>query len=312
MEVIRIPGTHIPAGQPAAVVALGFFDGVHLGHAALLAHTVEGAKRRSVLSAVFTFTEGGGMKAETPRLTTEEERLSLFALAGIDRAYLFDFAAIRDLSPAAFVEDILIRGLSCVAAVCGFNFRFGAGGAGDADTLTRLFAAHALPVTVLPPYTVDGIPVSSSAIRAAIEAGDPERTVALLGRPFSISGEVVHGNALGRAIGYPTANVTPAPGIVLPARGVYAALCTVDGGAPIPAVVNLGVRPTVAGAEATLNCEAHLLCESGDLYGRHLTLSLMRRLRGEIKFDSIADLRAQIAQDIAKVKEYFQWVNGRN
>ena len=167
-------------------------------------------------------------------------------------------------------------------------------------------------MTVLSPYVVNGIPVSSSVIRTAIEAGELERATALLGRPFSLTGEVVHGKALGREIGYPTANLILTPGKVMPARGVYAVLCTVDGGAPVSAVANLGVRPTVEGAEATPNCEVHLFCESGDLYGRHLTVSLMRRLRGEIKFESIADLREQIAQDTAKAKEYFQWVNGQN
>ena len=311
MDVIRIRGA-IPAGQPAAVIALGFFDGVHRGHAALLARAVEEAKRRGVLSAVFAFSDGGGIKAGAPRLTTEEERLSLLAAAGIDRVYLFDFAAICDLSPAAFAEEILVRGLSCVAAVCGFNFRFGAGGAGNADTLHSLLATHALPVAVLPPYEVDGIPVSSSAIRAAAEAGEMEKAAALLGRPFSLVGEVVHGKALGREIGYPTANLILTPGKVMPAWGVYAALCAVDDGAPVPAVANLGVRPTVEGGQATPNCEAHLFREMGDLYGRRLRVSLLRRLRGEIKFNSIADLRAQIAQDTAKAKEYFQWVNGQN
>ncbi len=303
MDVIRIRGD-IPAGQAAAVLALGFFDGVHLGHAALLARAKEEAKRRGVLSAVFAFSDDG-IKEGTPRLTTEEERLSLISEAGIDRVYLFDFATIRHMTPAAFAEEVLVGGLSCAAAVCGFNFRFGAGGEGDADTLSRLLATHALSTVVLPPYTVEGNPVSSSAIRAAIEVGEAERAAALLGRPFSLSGVVVHGKALGREIGYPTANLNPMPGMVLPARGVYAVLCAVDGGTPLPAVANLGVRPTVEGKATSPNCEVHFLHKAGDLYGRRLTVFFMHRLRGEMKFESIAGLQAQIAQDTAKAKEYF-------
>lgn len=308
MEVVRINGRDIPAGQPSAVVALGFFDGVHRGHAALLARARAEASARGVLAAVFAFVEDGEIKAGVPRLTTEEERLSLFAAAGIDRVYLFDFAALRDLSPAAFAEGILINGLSCVAAVCGFNFRFGAAGAGDASTLATLFAAHALPVAILPPYELEGAPVSSTVIRAALEAGECERVTALLGRPYTLAGTVAHGRALGRQMGYPTANFALTSGHVVPAWGVYAVTCVVEDGPPVQGVANLGVRPTVADGDAAPNCEVHLFGEVGDLYGKRLTVSFLRRLRGEKKFESVAALQRRIAADIAQAKEFF--ING--
>ena len=314
MEVIRISNVATLARQRAAVVALGFFDGVHRGHVALLRRAKQEAEARGVSFAVFSFSDADGIKAGAPRLSGEEERLALLAAAGAERLYLFDFAAVCGLSPADFVKTVLLDRLACAAAVCGFNFRFGAGGTGDAHTLSDLLAAQGVPTVVLPPYEADGVTVSSSAVRAAIEAGDTETATHLLGHPFSFTGEVVHGNALGREIGYPTANIMPPAGRVIPARGVYAVSCAIDGVGALPAVANVGVRPTVeTGCGARINCEVHLLSPVSDLYGKRLTVSFLSRLREEKKFESIAALSAQIAADIENAKEYHRkWLNGQN
>ena len=313
MDVIRIADVGTLARQRAAVVALGFFDGVHRGHAALLAQARKEASARGVAFAVFSFADEGGIKTGAPRLSGEKERLSLLEAAGVERLYLFDFAAVRDLSPADFVKDILLDRLACAVAVCGFNFRFGAGGAGEADTLSALLAEAGVPTVVLPPYETDGVTVSSSAIRAALESGEAARAARLLGRPFAFTGEVVHGNALGREIGYPTANIVPPAGRVIPARGVYAVSCAIEGEGALPAVANVGVRPTVEKAAAAVNCEVHLLAPVPDLYGKRLTVAFLARLREEKKFESTAALGRQIAADIENAKEYHkQWLNGRN
>ncbi len=313
MEIRRIHTPAALAKQGASVVALGFFDGVHRGHTALLERAKQEAAARGVSFAVFSFSDEGGIKEGAPRLSGEEERLSLLAAAGVEILYLFDFAAIAGLSPADFVKDILLDRLACAAAVCGFNFRFGAGGAGDAATLSRLLAAEGAPTVILPPYEEDGAAVSSSAIRAAVEGGEAERAARLLGRPFAFTGEVVHGNALGRVIGYPTANIIPPAGRVIPARGVYVVSCAVDGVGDLPAVANVGVRPTVETDCAAVNCEVHLLAPVSDLYGKRLTVSFLSRLREEKKFESAAALGKQIAADIENAKEYHkQWLNGRN
>ena len=312
MEICRI---HTPAAltvQGASVVALGFFDGVHRGHVALLERARQEAAARGVAFAVFSFADEGGIKAGAPRLTGEEERISLLEAAGVERLYLFDFAAVRDLSPADFVKDILLDRLACVAAVCGFNFRFGKGGAGDVEMLSALLSAKGVPTVVLPPYEEGGVAVSSSVIRAAVENGEAERAAFLLGRPYAFTGEVVHGHALGREMGYPTANIMPPVGRVIPAHGVYAVSCAIDGVGALPAVANVGVRPTVE-EDACVNCEVHLLAPVSDLYGKRLTVSFLSRLREEKKFESTAALAKQIAADIENAKEYHkQWLNGQN
>ena len=312
MEVIRIANLTTLARGRAAVVALGFFDGVHIGHADLLARARREAEERGVTFSVFSFVDEGGIKAGAPRLSGEEERISLLEQTGVETLYLFDFNAVRDLSPEEFVREVLVGRLSCVAAVCGFNFRFGARGAGDSAMLSRLLAQEGAATVILPPFVSDGVTVSSSVIRAAVSVGEVGRAAVLLGRPFSLTGEVVHGKAIGREIGYPTANIIPAAGRVIPAHGVYAVSCAVDGAGELPAVANLGVRPTVA-ENAAVNCEVHLLAPVPDLYGKRLTVSFLTRLREEKKFESTAALGKQIAADIENAKEYHKkWQNGRN
>lgn len=298
-----------PFPSPPTAVALGFFDGVHSGHRALLRFTAEEAAKRGLVPTVFSFREGSGIKATLPRISTPSERYTHMAACGIARVALADFAALRDLAPAAFVRDILVARLDVRLAVCGENFRFGRGGAGDANLLKSELATHGVPLFVLPTEKVGGEAVSSSAIRAALEAGEAEKAAALLGRPFSLTGKVLHGRALGRTVGLPTANQVFPAGSVLPACGVYAVRVRL-GGRTLRGIANVGRHPTVAEGDA-LNCETHILDFSEDIYGRTLTVEFLSRLRPEKKFENIEALVRAIHADIETAERMQLW-NGQN
>ena len=291
MEVRHISLTDAPAGERCAV-ALGFFDGVHTAHLALLRETVAVASRLGVRSAAFTFDEISTSAKNRAHLTTAEEREAHIAAAGIDLLFVGSFAELRDLSPADFAAFLR---LTCGAAfaVCGFNFHFGKDAAGDADALVRLFDGSA---AVFPPLLAGGEPVSTTRIRALLESGEPEMAKALLGRPFALKAEVGHGKGLGHLLGTPTVNQRFPAGLVIPRRGVYRTRCTV-GGATYPAVTNVGVCPTVGGDGIT--AESYLIGFSGDLYGRTVRTEFLAFLRPERKFPDEASLAAQIRADIA-------------
>ncbi|MGH7353816.1 MAG: bifunctional riboflavin kinase/FAD synthetase [Candidatus Rokuibacteriota bacterium] len=288
-----------PSDASASVVALGVFDGVHCAHRAILDAAVTRAREAGLVALACTFDPHPAEvlspgRAPAP-ITTLGERLDLIAGAGLDATVVLAFS--RDLAvlePEAFVEAVLLDRLRARAVVVGFNHRFGRAARGDARLLESLagrlgFAAH-----VVPPLVVDGGPVSSTAVRMALQAGDVEAAMRLLGRAYSVTGPVVPGAARGRTLGFPTANVQPERPVLVPA-GVYACRAETDGDTR-RAVVNVGVRPTFE--ETVVTVEAHLLDFTSDLYGRRLTLGFQRRLRDEIRFASVDALRAQIARDI--------------
>lgn len=311
MQLYSMPAAEVPPGR--RVVALGFFDGMHRGHAALFVTLRQEAAARGATPAVFTFAEEAAFKPHALRLLSEEGRLQRMAEAGAEEIFSYSFTALRSLSPAAFVADVLVGTLSAVAVVCGYNFRFGAGGAGDATLLASLLAAHGVPLLTLPPCKWGETVISASAIRALLETGMVEEAADLLGRPYALEGRVVHGKALGRTIGLPTANLPILPMMAAPAHGVYAVLGYIEGqeGGHI-GVANVGVRPTVEPAGA-VNCETHFLDPVGDIYGKRLTVLFLHRLRGEQRFENLEALRARITQDAHEAKEYVQkWQNGQN
>ena len=288
-----------PPDAPGSVVALGVFDGVHRAHRAILDAAVARAREAGLVALACTFDPNPAEvlspgRAPAP-ITTLDERLDLIAGAGLDTTVVLAFS--RDLAvlePEAFVEAVLLDRLRARAVVVGFNHRFGRAARGDARLLESLagrlgFAAH-----VVPPLVVDGGPVSSTAVRTALQAGDVEAAMRLLGRSYSVTGPVVRGAARGRTLGFPTANVQPERPVLVP-TGVYACRAETDGDTR-RAVVNIGVRPTFE--ETVVTVEAHLLDFTADLYGRRLTLQFRRRLRDEIRFASVEALRAQIARDI--------------
>jgi len=298
MRIVRgLPS--VPRERRPSAVALGVFDGVHLGHRAILGAAVAHARATGSPALACTFEPNPLEVLQPDRaplpITTLDERLELIAACGVDGAIVLTFTReLAAVEPEAFVKDVLVDRLAARQVVVGFNHRFGRGARGDAALLRELGARDGFSVDVIAPLTVDGVPVSSTAIRAALGRGDLEAAARMLGRPYTLPGKVVAGAGRGRTLGFPTANVAP-DRPVLVAPGVYA--CTVEvAGQPRRAVVNVGVRPTFG--EDTLAVEAYLLDFSGDLYGQTVRLAFMSRVREERRFPSVDALRAQIADDV--------------
>jgi riboflavin kinase/FMN adenylyltransferase len=232
-------------------------------------------------------------------LTTLDERLSLIESLGVDTTVVLRFTPdLAAIEPEDFIRDVALRRLGAREIVVGFNHRFGRGARGDAELLRRLADTLDFTAHVVPPLLVDGVPISSTEIRAALQRGEVERAAALLGRHYSVAGEVVRGASRGKSLGFPTANLRPDRPLLVP-LGVYAARA-VAAGAHHGAVVNVGRRPTFGENEVAI--EAHLLDFAGELYGSRLDLAFVRRLRAEQKFGSVADLRAQIARDVEQAR----------
>lgn len=296
-------------GGLKTVLCLGNFDGVHRGHSELVRRTV-GLRDR--LSSEFPEILGGAWCFKQPpadflsrgqthkQLTTVDEKLEMFASLGLDVAILGDFCELRDLSCTEFIENILKKDCGCVSTVCGFNFRFGKNGAGTPDNLVSAFGKNA---EIVSRVTFDGVTVSSSEIRSLILNGDMEAAAKMLGRPYSLTATVEHGKRLGNILGSPTINqFFAANKLVLPS-GVYVGRAEFEEKS-YPAVINVGSNPTVSGDEK-LRAESHIIGFSGDLYGKTVKTSFIKKLREEQKFDSLEALKKAIQRDICLTKEYF-------
>ncbi|MET0485942.1 MAG: bifunctional riboflavin kinase/FAD synthetase [Candidatus Rokuibacteriota bacterium] len=298
MQIVRGLESFPPDARPS-VVALGTFDGVHLGHRAILGTAVTHAREAGLQALACTFEQHPIeilQPARAPRsITTVEERLALIAETGVDGVVVLSFTPeLAAVEPEAFVKEVLLGRLRAQQIVVGFNHRFGRGARGDAGLLQELASRLGFQAHVVPPLTVGGVPVSSSEVRTALQRGDVVAAARFLGRPYAIGGTVTSGAGRGRTLGFPTANLAPDGNLLIP-RGVYGCLAHVDG-VVHPTVVNIGVRPTFA--ETTLAIEAHLLDFTGDLYGRRMRLDFMLHLREEMRFPSVEDLKAQIARDV--------------
>lgn len=285
------------------VVALGNFDGVHVGHASLLAETVRVAEKRAFLPCVYTFefsNKGGHL------ISNNAEKTEIFASFGMAAAVFDDFEKIKDLDCERFCREILVEKLGCEVAVCGSNFRFGKDRCGDAGTLVsemRKLGKDAIIKDSV--YTEDGDMVSSTLIRSLICQGKVSMANGYLGRPYSMSNTVIHGRHLGTELGIPTVNQLFPDGKVVPANGVYSCICRFDGKKYI-GVANVGVKPTVnEDTEQNVICETHIVGYQGDLYGKVVTLEFYERLREEKKFDSLDALVAEIQKNIAASCDYF-------
>ena len=287
-------------------VALGNFDGVHVGHREILRRTKEDAESRNAPSVLFTFEPHPAvvLRHGTPpkRITTLEEKIEIVDSLGLDymvvEPFTIDFAA---LSAEAFVKEILVGRLGAGHVLVGRNFGFGKGRAGKAESLEGFGRQLGFATTVVEAVLLDGEPASSTRVRRAVEAGDMALATRLLTRPYRLRGSVVHGAARGAGLGFPTANLAPDKDL-LPAKGVYACTATVDKGARLKAVTNVGVKPTFGGEALTV--EAFLLDDfHGDVYGHSLELAFVERLREEKKFGSVDELKAQIAKDVTRAKE---------
>ncbi len=299
MRIIRGLAQY-PVDAPPSVVAQGTFDGLHLGHQAVIRTAVDRARARGFQAVALTFDPlpiAVLRPAEASAgIVPLEERLERIATLGPDIALVIPFTLeFSRVEAPAFVRDVLVGLVKAQEVVVGFNHTFGRGAQGTPDLLRELATPLGIRVHVIPPLTVDGVVVSSSAIRDALRQGDVQRAASLLGRPYTVRGRVGRGAMRGGALGFPTANLTPSTAWLL-ASGVYAGRGTWEGQSAA-AVINVGVRPTFN--ESTPTIEAHLLDVSVDLYDRILTVAFAARIRDERKFPSVDALRARIAEDVA-------------
>ncbi len=296
--------TGLPASARGAAIALGNFDGVHLGHATLIraAH----AARPDLPLAVLTFEPHprSFFRPDDPpfRLSLAAERRAALAALGVTLVYELPFnAEFSRFSAEHFLREVLHGGLGAAHLACGPDFAFGHRRGGDVAFLAAQAERLGMGLTVVPPLVDVGGPISSSRIRRSLQDGYPERAAAELGRPWAIRGVVAHGDQRGRTIGFPTANV-PLGGHLEPARGVYAVIARLPDGRQCRGVANIGRRPTVAaGLESRL--EAHLFDFDGDLYGQELSVALHIYLREEQKFASFDALKAQILMDAEAARQ---------
>jgi len=296
MQILR----HIPAAlQAPCVLAIGNFDGIHLGHQDLLQKLVQAAQARGLNSAVMTFEphprELFAPEKAPARLCSLREKLEYFSGAGVERVYVCAFnRRFANVTVNDFMQRILRQSLNAQVILVGDDFRFGAQRAGS----TRDFMQAGFNLMKLPQVDLDGDRVSSTRVRSALANGQLDEAAKLLGRPYSISGKVVYGAQLGRKLGFPTANVHmrhERPALT----GVYAV--KLDG---LNAVANLGVRPTIAGVPK-LSLEVHVLDFNENLYGRHVHVEFFHKIRDEMKFNGLDALKAQITQDADVARKFF-------
>lgn len=299
-DAARLFASPLPRIASGAVVTVGTFDGVHLGHRDLIDRVVKRAIERRLASLLVTFEphplEIVNPAAAPPLLSTTEEKLQAVAESGLDYALVLPFTpALAALDAVAFVDRVLLERCYTRELLIGYDHGFGRGREGDVSLLRKLGEKHGFGVDVVDAVGIDGQPVSSSVIRRAVSYGELERASRLLGRPYSFSGQVSHGEARGRLLGFPTLNIVlPAGRKLLPPAGVYAVRVQSRRGA-FGGMMNLGTRPTFGDASFLL--EVHLFDAAGDWYGEHMRVEFVRRLRDTIRFDSADALVAQLRRD---------------
>lgn len=293
-----------PSGWGRSVVTIGVFDGVHRGHQAIIGRAVKWASDLGVRSVVLTFDPHPAevvRPGSHPAVLTEPTRKAeLVEALGADVLWVLPFTPeFSRLSPEEFVHDVLVARLHAAAVVVGANFRFGHRAAGDLVLLERLGRTFGFAVQSPPLVTDDGTVLSSTYIRSCVAAGDVAAAAVALGRPHRLEGVVVRGDARGRELGFPTANLLPGRYAAVPGDGIYAAWCLVRG-ERYPAAVSIGTNPTFSGQERRV--EAHLLDFSGDLYGERVALDFVAHLREMRRYSSLEPLIAQIRDDVAQTR----------
>ena len=306
MKLIR--GIHNSGQAPhGCVLTIGNFDGVHRGHQALLQRLRAEGRERGLPVVVMIFEpqplELFATDKAPARLTRLRDKVRYLAESGVDYVLCVRFdRRFAALTAQAFISNLLVKRLGVQYLAVGDDFRFGAGREGDFLLLQKAGAEFGFDVTSTQTFCEGGLRISSTAVRQALAEDDLELAQTLLGHPFSISGRVVHGDELGRTIGFPTANL-PLRRQVSPVKGVYAVEVAGLGDKLLPGVANIGTRPTVAGVRQQL--EVHLLDVAMDLYGRHIDVILRKKIRNEQRFASLDDLKAQIARDELTARELF-------
>lgn len=306
MKLIR--GIHnLRTQHRGCVLTIGNFDGVHRGHQALLAQLREEGRARGLPVTVMIFEpqplELFAAEGAPARLTRLREKLHFLAQAGVDRVLCVRFdRRFSALTAQAFIRELLVDKLGVAFLVVGDDFRFGVERQGDFQLLQKAGAEHGFDVVSTETFCNEGQRISSTAVRQALAEDNLQQAATLLGRPFSLSGRVVHGDALGRTIGFPTANL-PLRRCTVPVKGVYAVEVRGLGETPLPGVANIGTRPTVSGIRQ--QCEVHLLDVAMDLYGRHIEVVLCHKIRSEQRFPSLDALTTQIAKDVVTARAFF-------
>ncbi|PZU07470.1 bifunctional riboflavin kinase/FAD synthetase [Sphingomonas sp.] len=294
----------LPAAFRGGVIALGNFDGFHIGHQAVVARAIDRARAegRPAIVATFDPHPASFFRPGLPpfRLTTLDQRARLFAAAGADAMLVIGFdRALADLTPDRFVEEALVARFGAGGIVTGFDFTFGKARAGSTAMLAEIGPAHGFTAEVVGPIEDAGGPVSSTRIRRALETGDCEEAARLMSRPFAIAGRVIHGDKRGRTIGYPTANMDMAD-YQRPLYGIYAVRARLDDGRVIDGAANLGIRPTFDPPKELL--ETYLFDVSESLYDREMEVELVSFIRPEAKFDGLDSLVAQMDADCEEAR----------
>ena len=288
------------------IYALGFFDGVHLGHAALLASCRKLAEEQGCKAAAVTFSSHPDtlVLGKTPNLiNTIEDRVRLLKAAGMDDVIVLPFDKRMMTCPWQDFLTLLVEHYHAAGLVCGHDFRFGNRGEGNATLLQDYCQEKGMPCAIVPEQKLEEVTISSTHIRTLLENGNMEEAVRFLGHPHILTGRVEHGRQLGRTVGIPTANLHIPEGVLTPRLGVYACKATLENGETYMAVTNIGSRPTVNGHRITV--EPWLLDFSGDLYGQKLNLSLYSFLRPERKFSDLEELSAEIRKNEAQTRKFF-------
>ena len=291
------------------VIALGFFDGVHTAHGALLRRVKEVAAERNAVPAAFTFDCHPSARLSgrsVPLLTSVEDRAFLMqSRYGMEEILVASFDEMMQMNWADFISHYLAGEQSAVHVVCGNDFRFGWKGEGNPERLKSKCAELGIGCDVIGAIELDGIRVSSTYIRTLIESGDMERAAEFLGHPHILSDIVTPGKRLGRTLGFPTVNLHFQPGVIVPAYGVYAAKVYLEDASEQIAAVNVGVRPTVE-AVSEPNVEAFLLDFDGDLYGQRVRVEFYHRIRGERKFPNVETLTQEVLRNAEETRAYFR------
>jgi riboflavin kinase/FMN adenylyltransferase len=301
-QVVR--GLDAVTPEPS-VVSIGFFDGVHRGHQTIIKRAARLGEQLGVRSAVVTFDrhpmEVVNPGSQPKLLMTLARRARTLAAQGVDLVVVVPFDdELRHLSPAGFVDHVLVEPLQAQRVVVGANFRFGHRAAGDVSTLNDLGPISGFEAEGVTLLELDGVVISSTVIRAAIDAGDVEHVTRMLGRPPAVDGVVVRGDQRGAGPGYPPGHLQVGRRVAVPARGIYAGAFTLADGTEHPCVTSVGVNPTFGGQE--LRVESHLLDFDGDLYGVEAQVDFRHRLRDEETFDSVEALVEQIDRDAAEAR----------
>lgn len=289
----------------STVVALGTFDGCHLGHVSVLRSAYLMAKRLKSKSVVYTFDSipRANNSHSVGSIMTIEEKIKFIAKCGIDYIAVDDFSSVRNMSGEDFLNNVLKKSLNSIGACCGYNYRFGKNASCGTEELRAFFEKAGECVDICEKVTYNGENVSSTLIREKIKNGNVEEILSVCS-PYSVYAQVVEGKRLGRTIGIPTINQIIPNGKLTPCRGVYITECEL-GEDVYPAITNVGVRPTVDG-DGTENMETHIIGYDGDLYFSYVRVNFYKRLRDETKFDSLEKLQEQIKIDIEKAKDYFK------